>query len=128
MNDVLKPSGTRNTTILLTLLGLLEISLGIQSIQFSSIMSFSLLMIVGALMIIFGLLTFCASLIVWLQKSWATQVITVVGAAACVTLIMFGYYTIAIVVFAPLYWLGIHWIGKRQSTDVPDWAPSWDED
>jgi uncharacterized membrane protein (DUF2068 family) len=128
VNDFVKPSGTRNTTILLILLGLLDISLGYQSVQFSLIMSSSILMIVAALMIVFGVLTFCASLVVWLQKSWATKVIAGVAVATCVTLIIFGYYTITFIVFAPLYWLGIHWIGKGQSIDIPDWAPSWDED
>ena len=79
-------------------------------------------------MIAFGLLTFCISLVVWLQKSWATKLIAGVGISFCAALIMFGYYTIAIIVFAPLYWLGMHWITKGQPAEDIDWAPSWDED
>jgi len=79
-------------------------------------------------MIAFGFLTFLASLIVWLQKSWVTKIIAGVGIAYCGFLIIFGYYTITIIVFAPLYWLGIHWVRKGQSTETLDWAPSWNED
>ena len=128
MDTDYRPSQVQNTIILLLIVGGLDISLGIQSIQFSYMTSSSFQAIIGVLMIICGLLTFCTSLVVWLQKSWATKLIAGVGISFCAALIMFGYYTIAIIVFAPLYWLGMHWITKGQPAEDIDWAPSWDED
>ena len=55
-------------------------------------------MIFGTLMMVLGFLTFSASLAVWLQKSWAEKTITGIGIASCVSLVVFGYYLMIIVV------------------------------
>lgn len=128
MNDVDRPSEVRNATILMILAGALHIYLGYFSFQLSIMNSHPFQTTIGTIMIIFGTLTFCASLIVWLQKSWATKVIAGVGIAVCGTLIIFGYYLIAVIVFAPLYWFAIKWIRTSQPTEIPDWAPDWNED
>ena len=128
MNDVDRPSEVQKATILLIFAGALEIYLGLQTFQFSLIIPNPILTIVGTLMPVFGLLTLCASLIVWLQKSWATKIIAGIGIGFVVTLVVFGYYLIAVIVFAPLYWFAIKWIRTSQPTEIPDWAPDWNED
>lgn len=128
MNDVYRPSEVQKATILLIFAGALEIYLGLQTFQFSLIIPNPILTIVGTLMPVFGLLTFCASLIVWLQKPWATKIIAGIGISVFMTLVLFSYYLIAIILFAPIYWITINWIRTSQPTEIPDWAPDWNED
>ena len=82
----------------MVLLGALDVYSGYQFYQISIIYSTSVNAIVGILMIVFGILTLCVSFAVWLQKTWAAKVIAGVGAANCVTLIIFGFYLVIIVV------------------------------
>ena len=128
MDNDYRPSKIQNATILLILVGTLAIYLGYQSFQWSIISLFPIQAIVGTLMIVFGFLTLCISLAVWLQKSWAIRIIAGVGIGFVVTLVVFGYYLIAVIVFAPLYWFAIKWIRTSQPTEIPDWAPDWNED
>ncbi|MCK4566606.1 MAG: hypothetical protein KAU48_04775 [Candidatus Thorarchaeota archaeon] len=128
MNDVYRPSEVQKATILLIFAGALEIYLGLQTLQFSLIIPNPILMIVGTFMPVFGLFTLCASLIVWLQKPWATKIIAGIGIAVFMTLVLFGYYLISIILFAPIYWITINWIRTSKPTEIPDWAPDWNED
>ncbi len=128
MNDVDRPSEVQKATILLILTGALHIYHGYTSFQFSIIFPDPFQSIIGTFMIVFGFLTFCTSLIVWLQKSWATKLIAGIGIVICGTLIILGYYLFSIIVFAPIYWVAIKWIRTSQSTEIPDWAPDWNED
>ncbi|MHA1964719.1 MAG: hypothetical protein ACXACG_06590 [Candidatus Thorarchaeota archaeon] len=76
--------------------------------------------IVGTLMIVLGVLTFAASLAVWLQKSWASKTIAGIGVASCVALIIFGYYLMIIVV-GLVYWAAIDHIRANRVTELSDW-------
>jgi hypothetical protein len=77
-------------------------------------------MIAGTLMIVLGTLTFAASLAVWLQKSWASKTITGIGVASCVTLVIFGYYLMIIVV-ALIYKAAIDHIRTGRVAELSDW-------
>ena len=76
--------------------------------------------IFGTLMIAFGFLSVCASLAVWLQKSWATKIIAGVGVASCVTLVIFGYYLMIILV-ALLYKAAIDHLRISRVIEHSDW-------
>ena len=121
MNDVDRPSEVQKATILLIFAGALEIYLGLQTFQFSLIIPDPILTIVGTTMPVYGVLTFCASLIVWIQKSWATKMLAGVGIVVCATLVILGYYLIAIILFAPIYWIAIKWVRTSQYTEIYDW-------
>ena len=127
LNDVEKQTGTRNATIMMVFVGALHIYNGFVFYLGSIIFPYPSQTIVAPVMIVFGLLTLCASLIVWLQKPWATKVITVVGVAVCGTLLLTGFYLMGIIL-APIYWFAIKWIRTSQPTEIPDWAPDWNED
>jgi len=106
-----RSSEVRNAAILMVFGGVFNISFGSQSYLLALVIIESFLMIIAAIMMVFGLLNFCASLIVWLQKSWATKIITGVGAANCVILIILGYY-LMVFLFAPIYWFAIDQLRK----------------
>ena len=74
-------------------------------------------MIGVVLLVALGFLTFCASMLVWFQSSWAVKVIAVVGIAACVTAVIGAYYMM-IVILAPLYWYAIKWIRTSRIPEV----------
>ena len=76
--------------------------------------------IVGICMIVFGVLTLCASLAVWLKKAWAAKIIAGVGGASCVTLIIFGYYLVIIVV-ALISVAAIDYIRASRVSEPSDW-------
>lgn len=107
MNDIGGSSGIRNGTILMILAGAFNIYFGYTFLQFSTIFPGPFQPIIGILMIVFGVLTLCTSLIVWLQNPWATKLIAGVGIATCGTLIIFGYYTLTIILLVPIYWVAI---------------------
>jgi hypothetical protein len=111
LNNGERSSEVRNATILMVLAGVLNICFGYQSYLLALAILNSLLMTFGTLMMVFGLLPSCASLTVWLKKSWATKVIAGVGAANCVILIMSGFY-LMVILFAPIYWLAIDQLRK----------------
>ena len=111
MSDGERSSKVRNATILMVLAGVFNIYLGYESYLLALAILHPLLMTFGTLMMVFGLLPSCASLIVWLQKSWATKMIAGVGAANCVILIISGYYLMIIFV-AIIYWLAIDQLRK----------------
>lgn len=104
MNDIEKQYGTRNATILMILAGLLHILFGYQSYQLFTAFPDSFLIIAGTSMMIFGVITLCTGLVVWLQRPWATRVIAGVGIAVCANLIVFGFY-LMIIIFAPIFWV-----------------------
>jgi hypothetical protein len=81
----------RNVTIFMVFVGAIHILCGYFIYQFISFPG-SFHTIIGMLMMVFGFLTFCSSLTVWLQKSMATKVIAGVGVAICVPFIIFVLY------------------------------------
>jgi hypothetical protein len=95
----------------MVLAGVFNIYLGYQSYLLALAMPNPLLMTFGTLMMVFGLLPSCASLIVWLQKSWAIKMIAGVGVANCVIFIMTGFYLMVVFV-AIIYWLAIDQLRK----------------
>ncbi len=104
----------------MVLLGANDIYLGYWFFQFSIMFPDSFNTIVGTLMIVFGILTFCASLAVWLQKAWAAKIIAGVGGASCVTLVVFGYYLMIIVV-AIISKATIDHIRNSRVIELSDW-------
>jgi hypothetical protein len=108
--------------------GALGIYMGYQMLLFSLIYPDFIFSIVGTIMPVYGLLAFCMSLTIWLQKSWSTKIIAILGVVVCGALIIFGAYLAAIVIFAPLHWIAIRWIRNSQPIETPDWAPDWNED
>ncbi len=117
MNDVERSSGVKNATILMVLGGLILIYTGY---QVSTILPNSFHPLFGILMIVFGILSLCAGLPIWLQKSWARTIIIGIGIAVCGTLVIFGYYLI-IIFFAPWYWAAIDYIRPSRADQPPDW-------
>jgi hypothetical protein len=111
LNNGERPSKVRNATILMVLAGVFNIYLGSQSYLLALAIPNSLLMVSGTLIMVFGLLPSCASLIVWLKKSWAIKMIAGVGMANCVIFIIFGYYLMAFFI-APIYWFAIDQLRK----------------
>ncbi len=128
MDNDYRASQVQNAIVLLILVGALDIYLGLQSFYLSIIIPDSFQTIVGTLMLVFGSLTLCTSLMAWLQKPWATKIIAGVGIAVVMTLVIFGFYLIALILFAPIYWVAIKWIRTSQPTEIPDWVPDWHED
>lgn len=120
MNDVEKQPGVRNATILMVLVGAFNIYLGYTSYQLSVVFPDPSQTVVGTVMIVFGLFTFCASLIVWLQKSWATKIIAGIGVAVCGTLIISGFYLMGIIL-APIYYIAINQLRIRRVINHSDW-------
>ncbi len=127
MNVVERELGTRNATKLMVFAGAFHIYLGYTMFQLSVIIPNAFQTTIGTIMAVLGLLTFCVSLIIWLQKSWATKIIAVVGIAACAIAVIFAYFYL-IIIIAPIYWFAIKWIRPSQPTEIPDWAPDWNED
>ncbi len=89
MDDVDSSLEIRNITIYMVLVGAIHISGGYFIYQFISFPG-SLHTIIGTLMMVFGSLTFCSSLAVWLQKSMAVKVIAGVGVVIGVPFIIFA--------------------------------------
>ena len=118
MDDVGGSLGIRNATILMILAGAFHLYLGYTWFQFSVISQWPIDPTPGILMIVSGVLTLCTSLIVWLQKSWATKIIVVNGVAVCGTLIISGFFTMC-VILAPIYWVAINQF--RQGIVYSDW-------
>ncbi len=128
MDNDYRSSQVQNAIVLLILVGALDIYLGLQSFYLSIIIPDSFQTIVGTLMLVFGSLTLCTSLMAWLQKPWATKIIAGVGIVVVMTLVIFGIYLIALILFAPIYWVAIKWIRTSQPTEIPDWVLDWHED
>ena len=118
MNDVERQSGTRNATILMVFVGALHIYNGYFLLQVLVPDQWPDQTTFGTVTIVFGLLTFCASLIVWQQKSWATKIIAGIGIAVCGTLIISGFYLMG-VILAPIYYIAIHQL--RRVDVYSDW-------
>jgi len=121
LNGVERQSGTKNATILMILAGVFDIHLGYQSYLLPIMIPDPFQTIPGTTMIVLGVLTFCVSLIVWLQKPWVTIIIAGVCVAVCVALVIFGYYLMIIIV-AP-----IHVIAIKQIKRVNEHS-EWHED
>lgn len=119
MNDVGGESGIRNATILMVLAGAFYIYLGYMSFQFSITMQDPFQSTIGTFMIVFGFLTFCVSLVVWLQKPWATKIIAGIGVVFGGTLIISGFYLVTLILIAPIYWVAINQF--RQGIVYSDW-------
>jgi hypothetical protein len=127
LSDVEKQSRTNNATILLAIGGAFHLYLSYTMFQPLVIIPDSFQITIGTVMALFGLLTLCVSLIVWLQKPWVTNLIAIVGVAACAAAVIFGYF-LMIIILAPIYWFAIKWIRTSNTTEIPDWAPDWNED
>jgi hypothetical protein len=128
LNSDYRPSQIQKATILLVLAGVLSILLGYQSSQWSVIYLDHIQAIIGILVLAFGFLTLCISIAVWLQKPWTTRVIAGIGIGIVTTLVVFGFYLISVIIFAPLYWFAIKWVRTSQPTEIPDWASDWNKD
>ena len=98
--------------------GAFHLYLGYTMFQLSLIVQWPLETTISIVTVVLGLLTFCVSLVVWLQKSWATKIIAVVGIAACTAAALFGYY-LMIIIIAPTYWIAISQL--RRVTEHSDW-------
>jgi hypothetical protein len=120
MNIDSRSSEVRNATILVFFGGVFQIYLGYQSYLLSIELPHSFLMIVSILMLVLGALSFCASLPVWLLKSWATKIVAGVGVAICVSYILFGYY-LMVVIPAIIYWVAIRQLRTSRVTEISDW-------
>ncbi|MGY5859860.1 MAG: hypothetical protein RTU63_10865 [Candidatus Thorarchaeota archaeon] len=118
MNDVGGSSRIRNATILMVFAGAFYLYLGYTFFQISIIMHDPIQSILGTLMIVFGVLTFCTSLIVWRQNPWVTKIIAGIGIAICGVVIIFGAY-LMIIIIAPIYWVTINQF--RQGIVYADW-------
>ena len=79
----------RNVIIWMVLVGAIHIFGGYFIYQFISFPS-SFHTIFGILMMVFGALTFCSSLAVWLQKSMVVKIIAGVGVVIGVPFIIFA--------------------------------------
>ena len=112
MNAIERPVGTRNATILMILAGVLEIYAGYSFHQIAIIMTYPLNSIFGTFMIGLGVLSLCTSLLVWFENSWAQTMIIGAGLAVCVTLLIFGFYTV-IVIFAAIYYVAWKQLGNE---------------
>lgn len=119
MDDIDKQVGVRNATILMIIAGAFNIYLGYVSFQLEIPYPDFYHAIIGMIMIAFGLLTFCMSLVVWIQKSWAAKVIAGIGVAVCVALIVFGLF-LMIIIELPIYWLAINQLKIRRIVDYSD--------
>ncbi|MFW9909796.1 MAG: hypothetical protein ACFFEF_14595 [Candidatus Thorarchaeota archaeon] len=120
MNDIDRQIGTRNATILMVFGGAFHLYLGYSMFQLSVIIPNPFTTTVGTVIVVIGLLTLCVSLIVWLQKSWATKIIAIVGIVACVAAVIFAYY-LMIIILAPTYWFAIKQLRIRRVVDHSDW-------
>jgi uncharacterized membrane protein len=120
LNDASKSSEVKKAVILLSLAGVLQFFLGYQSYQFSIMLPLPVLAIMGTIMLVFGILSFCASLAIWMQKSWATTIITGIGIMSCGTLVMFGYYLVGFF-FALVFYAAICYIKSSRVTQSSDW-------
>jgi hypothetical protein len=95
----------------MVLAGVFNIYFGYESYLLALEIPNSFFMTLWTLMMVFGLFAFCTSLIVWLQKSWATILIAGLGITSCAILIMLGFYLMIIFV-AIIYWLAIDQLRK----------------
>lgn len=119
MNEVGGSSGIRNATILMVFGGAFHLYFGYTWFQLSLwIVQWSLETSIGTINIVLGLLTLCVSLVVWLQKSWASKLIAVIGITACAASVLFGFY-LMIIIIAPIYWFAITQF--RQGIVYSDW-------
>ncbi len=113
------PSGVKNATILMVLGGLFLVYTGFQIYYFAITDPYTFHPLFGILMMVFGIVSLCASLPIWRQKSWAKTTVTGIGIAICGTFLIFGYYLI-IVLFALWYWAVIDYIRTSQVEQHPD--------
>jgi uncharacterized membrane protein HdeD (DUF308 family) len=111
LNDVEKPSGVKNATILMALGGIIIIYTGCQFYYFFIISAILLSPLFGISLIVLGILSLCASLPIWQQKVWATRLIIGIGIAVCGTFVIFGFYLI-IVFFALWYYAALDYTRK----------------
>ena len=98
--------------------GIVLLYFGYQLYHFSIILL--LHPIFGILIIVLGILSLCASLPIWLQKSWATKAVAGVGIAVCATHAIFGYY-LMIAFFGLWYWAVTDYIKKSRVTQSSGW-------
>lgn len=126
MNDY-RPKEVQNAAILMVFTGAFHLFLSYPKFQVSVMDQWPDQTTFGIVLVILGLLTFCVSLVVWFQKSWASTIIAVVGIASCVALVIFAAYGM-IIIIAPIYWIAIKWVRTSQPTEIPDWLPDWNKD
>ena len=113
MNVAKMPSEIRNTIILTAIGGVFQIYLGTQSYLLSLVFPDSFHMLLGTLMIVYGILSLCASLSVWLQKTWTILLIIGICIASCATLIIFASYMMIFIII-PIYGAAIDQLRNSQ--------------
>jgi hypothetical protein len=111
LNDVEKPSGVKNATILMALGGIILIYSGCQFYYFFIISAIPFFPLLGISLIVLGILSLCASYPIWIQKLWTTKLTTGIGIAVCGTFAIFGFYLI-IIFFALWYYAVLDYIKK----------------
>ena len=116
MIDVNKPPEVQKATILMIITGAFNTYSG-----FAFFQNYVFFPVLGTIMIVFGFLTFCASLIVWLQYSWATKLLAIFGVVFCVALVIFAAWLMGFIL-AAIYWVAINWIRTSPPIEIPDWA------
>ena len=112
-------SEIRNTIILTVVGGVFQIYLGTQSYLLSLLIPDSFHALLGTLMIVYGILSICASLLVWLQKSWTIVLIIGVCVASFATLIIFASYMMTFIV-VPIYGAAINQLKNSQMLEPSD--------
>ena len=101
--------------------GTFQIYFGYESYLLSIELPDSSLMMVSIVMFVLGALSFCASLSVWLLKSWAVKILVGVGVTICVSDMLFGYYLVAIIP-AIIFWISINQLRSSRKTGISDWS------
>ena len=96
MNEIEKPSGVKNATILMALGGIILTYSGCQFYYYFTISVILLSPFFGISLIVLGIFSLCASLPIWQQKVWVTRLIIGIGIAVCGTFAIFGFYIIII--------------------------------
>jgi uncharacterized membrane protein HdeD (DUF308 family) len=115
LNDVERPSGVKNATILMALGGIILIYSGYQFYYYFTISVILVSPLFGISLIVLGVLSLCASLVIWQQKVWATKLIAGIGIAVCGTFAIFGIYLgfyLGIIVFALWYYAVLDYTRK----------------
>ncbi len=108
-------SKTQDTNMMMALTGAILVCFGFSFYYLSTIVPDISLIVNGSIVIFLGALTICFSVTEWQRRPWSTRVVALIGGAACVTLFIFGFFLIIILV-AVLYWDVIHRIRTSNGT------------
>jgi len=116
LTEIERNSGTKNATILVVVAGVLLAYLGYQYTQIPTVISDPFLTMIGLFILVLGAITLGTSLTIWFQKPWAAKLVTGVGTAVCVCLVVFGYY-LMLGLFGPIFWVAINQLRKTDETN-----------